>query len=90
MSYGAPPHGGFALGLDRFISVMLNEGSVHASINNVIAFPKSVSGRCPMMKAPSLAQSYVLDRYGIEVPKHVKDDMDKECPEDDLLVSSVV
>ncbi|XP_023016395.2 aspartyl-tRNA synthetase, mitochondrial isoform X1 [Leptinotarsa decemlineata] len=46
---GCPPHGGIALGLDRFLSVLLNT----ASIRDVIAFPKNFDGRDPLSGAPS-------------------------------------
>ncbi|XP_035916691.1 aspartate--tRNA ligase, mitochondrial isoform X1 [Anopheles stephensi] len=45
---GAPPHGGFAIGLDRYVALLCNA----ASIREVIAFPKSLDGRDPLSKAP--------------------------------------
>lgn len=48
-SYGAPPHGGIALGLDRFLTII----SGSDSIREVIAFPKTQRGSCPMTSAPS-------------------------------------
>ena len=48
-SYGVPPHGGIALGLDRILMILENE----PSIREVIAFPKTGDGRDLMMKAPS-------------------------------------
>jgi aspartyl-tRNA synthetase len=48
-SYGAPPHGGIAWGLDRLVMVLANQ----ANIREVIAFPKTSDGRDLMMKAPS-------------------------------------
>ncbi len=47
--YGAPPHGGIALGLDRILMVMLNK----KSIREVIAFPKAKGGACPLTGAPA-------------------------------------
>lgn len=49
MDYGIPPHGGIGLGLDRTVMLMAGE----SSIRDVIAFPKTQSGACPLTDAPS-------------------------------------
>ncbi|MBN1420078.1 MAG: aspartate--tRNA ligase [Planctomycetes bacterium] len=49
LRYGAPPHGGIALGLDRLVTILLGE----TSIREVIAFPKTQRGTCLMTDAPS-------------------------------------
>ena len=66
-SYGAPPHGGIAWGLDRLISIFQNE----PNIREVIAFPKNGEGRDLMMNAPSRIKKEQLDELGIEVKKEV-------------------
>ena len=64
--YGTPPHGGFALGLDR-IAMLLCECE---SLRDVIAFPKNTSATCPMSKAPTPVASSQLEELGIEVATH--------------------
>ena len=55
--YGAPPHGGLAYGLDRFVSLFAGLDS----IRDCIAFPKNNSGRDVMIDAPSLIDQEQLD-----------------------------
>ncbi len=61
LEYGAPPHGGIAFGLDRW--VMLMAGA--ESIREVIAFPKTQSGACPLTGAPAPADATQLRELGI-------------------------
>ena len=60
---GAPPHGGFALGLDRFIAILAGE----PNIREVIAFPKTASGSDPMTGAPSQVPPDQLRELGIQL-----------------------
>lgn len=62
LQYGAPPHGGIALGLDRI--VMLLGG--FDSIRDVIAFPKVASGACPLTQAPSEVTTHQLRELGLD------------------------
>jgi len=63
--YGAPPHGGIALGIDRILSILQNE----EDIREVIAFPKSGDGRDLMMNAPSEVSSQQLKEVHIRILK---------------------
>jgi aspartyl-tRNA synthetase len=59
---GAPPHGGFAMGIDRFVALMAGE----PDIRQVIAFPKVSSGGDPLTGAPTPMPDQVLKELGIK------------------------
>jgi aspartyl-tRNA synthetase len=60
---GAPPHGGFALGIERFVALMAGE----SNIREVIAYPKTASGSDPLTGAPTPIPQEVLSELGIKV-----------------------
>ncbi|MBU1006329.1 MAG: aspartate--tRNA ligase, partial [Candidatus Omnitrophica bacterium] len=64
-TYGAPPHGGIAFGLDRLLALM----SGSESIREVIAFPKTQKASCPMTDAPSIVEERQLRDLGIQLRK---------------------
>ena len=63
--YGAPPHGGLAYGLDRFVSLFAGLDS----IRDCIAFPKNNSGRDVMLDAPGFVDQKQLDELQLEIKK---------------------
>ena len=66
--YGAPPHGGFAVGLDRLIAILAGE----ENIREVIAFPKTQSGADPMTNSPIAADPKQLAELGLRMLPRVE------------------
>jgi len=62
-TYGVPPHGGIAPGLDRFLMTILGEPSVR----EVMAYPTSASGQTSVLDAPSTATEGQLNELGVKV-----------------------
>lgn len=63
LKYGTPPHGGFALGLDRLAMLI----TYNNTLREVIAFPKAASAKCPMSEAPTPVSESQLKELGIKL-----------------------
>jgi len=63
LEFGAPPHGGIALGLDRFVALLAGEDS----IRDVMAYPKTQKGADPMSGAPSPVENVQLRDLGLKI-----------------------
>ena len=70
LSYGTPQHAGIALGIDRFVAVMLNT----ESIRDVIPFPKTQSGLDPLTGAPSVISENELTEYNLKYIEEINEE----------------
>ena len=66
MDYGFPPHGGLAIGLDRFVMILAGKDN----IREVIAFPKNNKATDPMTQAPSLVSDEQLKELALSIKKN--------------------
>ena len=63
LKYGAPPHGGIAMGIDRIVALLAGR----ENIREVIAFPKATSGGDPLTGAPAPVDAVQLRELGIKL-----------------------
>ena len=68
LRYGTPPHAGFAIGVDRLVSILQNE----QNIREVMPFPKTQTGADPLTGAPGHVDDAQLDELGIEVSAAIR------------------
>jgi aspartyl-tRNA synthetase len=69
LSYGTPPHGGIAWGVDRLIMILCNTDA----IRDVIAFPKTAKAQCLMSESPSAVDKHQLIELGIRLAPKASD-----------------
>ncbi|MDX1690149.1 MAG: aspartate--tRNA ligase [Acidimicrobiia bacterium] len=74
LRYGTPPHAGFAVGIDRLVSILRDE----PNIREVIPFPKTQSGLDPMTRSPALVADEQLRELGIDLRPEVRERLDEE------------
>jgi aspartyl-tRNA synthetase len=67
LRYGTPPHAGFAVGIDRFVSILRNE----PNIREIIPFPKTQTGADPLTGSPGRVEDGQLTELGIDIRPEV-------------------
>jgi len=76
LQYGAPPHGGLAIGLDRLVTLMAGA----ESIRDVIAFPKTQRAACLLTQAPNVVDDKQLRELHIRLRQQVQTQVEVEKP----------
>jgi aspartyl-tRNA synthetase len=74
LRYGTPPHAGFAVGIDRFVSILRNE----PNIREIIPFPKTQTGADPLTGSPGRVEDGQLTELGIDIRPEVVTSWDEE------------
>ena len=69
LRYGTPPHAGFAIGIDRMVSILQDE----PNIREIIPFPKTQTGADPLTGSPGRVDDLQLDELGIEITREVRE-----------------
>jgi aspartyl-tRNA synthetase len=80
LRYGTPPHAGFAIGIDRFVSILQDE----PNIREIIPFPKTQSGADPLTGSPGRIDDEQLGELGIDIRPEVRTAWAEEAIETDV------
>jgi aspartyl-tRNA synthetase len=54
LEFAAPPHGGFGMGIDRLLAIILNTNN----LKELIAFPKNIDGTCSLTRTPNFSKNF--------------------------------